>query len=198
LCLQAIENHWFLHGKNSTKLVRHRSPRYCCHRQRDGIFRLASLNFLSDDVKHHLGFDASCPRLPLLLNSEASTSSDAAPNNLALIRFSYGLYWGILETQARMIAHKWSSDGHLMPQQDETRNNEKSKKIYTFMTELRTMMKEDPSAVAQNFFGDYPGLMEDCCRHLNLSTCSSDQKPELLALLGISTIDVTSRKQKRS
>lgn len=67
-----------------------------------------------------------------------------------------------------MIAHKWSLDDHHKPRRDKSRESEKSKKIYTFMTELRTMMKDDPSAVAQNFFGDYPGLMEECFRHLNL------------------------------
>jgi hypothetical protein len=133
-----------------------------------GFSASPAVGFLPANVKQQLGFDASCPRLPLLLNTEASSSSDAAPSNLALIGFSYGSYWGILETQARMIAHKWSLEGHHKPQQDESPEKEKSQKIYTFMTELRTMMKKDPSAVAQNFFGDYPGLMEECFRHLNL------------------------------
>lgn len=107
-------------------------------------------------MKQRLGFDASSPRLPLLLNREASTSSDEAPTNLALIGFSYGSYLGILEAQARIIARKWSLDDHTSSP-DNSQLDEKSKKLLTFMQELRSKMKDDLLAVAQNFLGDYTG-----------------------------------------
>jgi hypothetical protein len=41
-------------------------------------------------------------------------------------------------------------------------------KVLTFMQELRSKMKDAPFSVAQNFFGDYPGLLEECSRELDL------------------------------
>jgi hypothetical protein len=131
-----------------------------------------TLDFMPEALKDAVGYDASCPRLPLLLNRNFSTSSDAAPENLALMGFNYGSYWGVLETEARAIARKWAPDmaGQSPTSSTPTPGSDEnpSSKLYTFMKEIRSILKENPSSVPQNFFGDYAGLMEQTSRELNL------------------------------
>jgi hypothetical protein len=131
-----------------------------------------TLDFMPEALKNAVNYDASCPRLPLLLNRNFSTSSDAAPENLALMGFNYGSYWGVLETEARAIARKWVPE---MAGQSSTSSNSTpgtddnlSSKLYTFMKEIRSTLRENPSSVPQNFFGDYTGLMEQTSRELDL------------------------------
>ncbi|PQE14121.1 hypothetical protein CJF31_00006636 [Rutstroemia sp. NJR-2017a BVV2] len=131
-----------------------------------------TLDFMPEALKNAVGYDVSCPRLPLLLNRNFSTSSDAAPENLALMGFNYGSYWGVLETEARAIARKWASEiaGQSPTSSDPTPGTDEklSSKLYTFMKEIRSILREDPSSVPQNFFGDYAGLMEQTSRELDL------------------------------
>ncbi|KAM3074217.1 hypothetical protein ACMFMF_006238 [Clarireedia jacksonii] len=137
-----------------------------------------TLDFLPEALKNAASYDVSCPRLPLLLNRNFSTSSDTTPENLAFMGFNYGSYWGVLENEARAIAQKWASDMNesensltsntsIIPEAD-NENEKSSSKLYTFMQELRSLLRESPSSVPQNFFGDYPGLMEQASRELHL------------------------------
>ncbi|PQE29041.1 hypothetical protein CJF30_00004091 [Rutstroemia sp. NJR-2017a BBW] len=131
-----------------------------------------TLDFMPEAPKNAVGYDASCPRLPLLLNRNCSTSSDAAPESLALMGFNYGSFWGVLEMEARAIARKWTSEiaGKSPTTSDPTpgRDEIHSSKLYIFMNEIRSLLREDPSSVPQNFFGDYAGLMEQTARELDL------------------------------
>ncbi|PQE31381.1 hypothetical protein CJF32_00001961 [Rutstroemia sp. NJR-2017a WRK4] len=130
-----------------------------------------TLDFMPEALKNTVGYDASCPRLPLLLNRNFSTSSDAAPENLALMGFNYGSFWGVLENEARSIARKYTSEiAGQSPSSDLTAMTDvkSSSKLYTFMKEIRSLLREDPSSVPQNFFGDYAGLMEQTARELDL------------------------------
>ncbi|TEY43144.1 hypothetical protein BOTCAL_0378g00100 [Botryotinia calthae] len=136
-----------------------------------GFSTSPALDFLPDEIKESLGFDASYPRLPLLLSRDCMSSSRDSPSSLALMGFFDGSYWGVLESQARLIARKWSeqNSGLSSPSHDHNKTEEDSSpKLRAFMEELRIMMDKDPSSVPQNFFSDYPGLMEEASRKLGL------------------------------
>ncbi|KAF7960167.1 hypothetical protein EAE96_001765 [Botrytis aclada] len=72
-----------------------------------GFSASPALNFLPNEIKESLGYNASYPRLPLLLSEDCMSSSRDSPSSLALMGFFDGSYWGILESQARVIARKW-------------------------------------------------------------------------------------------
>ncbi|TGO63674.1 hypothetical protein BCON_0011g00130 [Botryotinia convoluta] len=136
-----------------------------------GFSTSPALNFLPDDIKESLGYDTSYPRLPLLLSEDCMSSSRDSPSSLALMGFFDGSYWGVLESQARVIARKWveQASGLSSPTHDrEDIDEDSSSKLRAFMEELRIMMDKDPSSVPQNFFSDYPGLMEETSRKLGL------------------------------
>ena len=129
-----------------------------------GFSSSPSLDFMPKKVLDTLDYDASYPRLPLLLHRDALTSSDTGPNNLAVMGSFDGSYWGVLETQARVIANKWAHGD----QPKYSLPNENSTKLYSHMKEIRSIMKDDPSKIPQNFFGDYLGLLEETSRDLEL------------------------------
>ncbi|TGO14305.1 hypothetical protein BTUL_0055g00550 [Botrytis tulipae] len=136
-----------------------------------GFSTSPALNFLPEDIKESLGYNASYPRLPLLLSEDCMSSSRDSPSTLALMGFFDGSYWGILESQARVIAKKWGAqtEGFSSPTHNHDGTHEdNSSKLRAFMEELRNMMEKDPSSVPQNFFSDYPGLMEETSPKLGL------------------------------
>ncbi|TGO38016.1 hypothetical protein BHYA_0084g00480 [Botrytis hyacinthi] len=136
-----------------------------------GFSTSPALKFLPDEIKESLGYNASYPRLPLLLSEDCMSSSRDSPSNLALMGFFDGSYWGILESQARVIASKWGAQSKELssPIHDgEEIDEDNSSKLRAFMEELRNMMEKNPSSVPQNFFSDYPGLMEETSRKLGL------------------------------
>ncbi|KAF7880374.1 uncharacterized protein EAF02_007220 [Botrytis sinoallii] len=136
-----------------------------------GFSTSPALNFLPDEIKESLGYNASYPRLPLLLSEDCMSSSRDSPSNLALMGFFDGSYWGILESQARVIAKKWGAQGKELSsatQDHDGTDEDGSSRLRVFMEELRIMMEKDPSSVPQNFFSDYPGLMEETSRKLGL------------------------------
>lgn len=140
-----------------------------------GFSASSSLDFLPQNIKDALGYDPSYPRLPLLINRYSLTSSETSPDNLALMGFFDGSYWGFLESQARAIARKWTVKETLL---DNLQSRDGSAHLYSFMKEIRSKMTNDPSAVAQNFFGDYPGFMEETSRALGLQRIDLDWKPK--------------------
>jgi hypothetical protein len=132
-----------------------------------GFSSSPALEFMPKSILDTLGYDASCPRLPLLLHRDALTSSNNSPNNLALMGSFDGSYWGVLETQARVIAKKWAHDEN-QSAPEYSQANKKSAELYSHMKEIRSIMHNDSSKIPQNFFGDYPGLMEETSRSLGL------------------------------
>ncbi|TGO57339.1 hypothetical protein BOTNAR_0203g00150 [Botryotinia narcissicola] len=136
-----------------------------------GFSTSPALNFLPEEIKESLGYNASYPRLPLLLSEDRMSSSRDSPITLVLMGFFDGSYWGILESQARVIAKKWGAqtEGLFCPTHNHDRKaGDSSSKLLAFMEELRNMMEKDPLSVPQNFFSDYPGLMEETSRKLGL------------------------------
>ncbi|KAF7870006.1 hypothetical protein EAF04_004790 [Stromatinia cepivora] len=126
--------------------------------------------FLPQITKDSLGYNPSCPRLPLLLSRGCLTASTESPDNLALMGFFDGNYWGILESQARIIAKKWTSDSNssVIISFRNKESEDKSIKLHSFVKEIREMIKADPTSIPQNLLGDYPGLMEENYRKLSL------------------------------
>lgn len=129
-----------------------------------GYTASTALDFLPDEVKTHLGFHATYPRLPLLLDCDFLTRTALIPD-LAFIGFSDGPYWGIMEMQARVTAKRWALNIELG---SEVRRNQDSADIISCMHDFRRAMVIDRPAVPQNLFGDYVGLMEQASRELEL------------------------------
>jgi hypothetical protein len=126
-----------------------------------------ALNFIPKIILDTLDYDPSYPRLPLLLSRDCLTTSNTAPQNLAVMGSFDGFYWGMLESQARVIAKKWALDGQL-PMSGDYQADEESIKLRSYMKELRSIMDTDPSKIPQNFFGDYIGVLEGTSRELGL------------------------------
>ncbi|KAF7922381.1 uncharacterized protein EAE97_011123 [Botrytis byssoidea] len=136
-----------------------------------GFSTSPALNFLPEEIKESLGYNASYPRLPLLLSEDCMSSSRDSPSTLALMGFFDGSYWGILESQARVIAKKWGgqTEGFSSPIHNHDGTAEdSSSKLRVFMEESRNMMEKDPLSVPQNFFSHYSGLIEEISRKLGL------------------------------
>lgn len=129
-----------------------------------GFSSSPALDFMPKSILDTLDYETSYPRLPLLLHRDALTSSNNSPNNLAVMGSFDGSYWGVLETQARVIANKWAQN----ERSKSTQPDGKWTKLYTHQKELRQIMNDDPDKIPQNFFGDYPGLMEETSRDIAL------------------------------
>ncbi|KAF1914840.1 hypothetical protein BDU57DRAFT_305818 [Ampelomyces quisqualis] len=116
-----------------------------------------NLQFFNDEVKQLLGYDASCPRVPLLL----TRGSIFAPNisNLGFVGFYEGPYWNVMEMQARLIAETWTQGEHNSP--------DLQAKIFRSedAEEMRRALKTNPLQVPQFWMGDYVGLVEELSRH---------------------------------
>ena len=114
-----------------------------------GYTPVTALDFLADDVRKSLSFDAHSTRLPVLLEN-CQTSSSAVPE-LAFIGFYEGPYWPFMEMQARLIAERWLHDAQkiALPFEEPSR-----------MIDLRQAMQSSAPDVPQYWFGDYLGYME--------------------------------------
>ncbi|KYG40561.1 hypothetical protein M433DRAFT_160239 [Acidomyces richmondensis BFW] len=122
-----------------------------------GYTPLPALEFLADDIKKDLQYDASSMRLPVVLE-QWQTMHPAVPE-LSFLGFYEGPYWPIIEMQARVTARRWL-DGSIAA----TKAFEKRAEL----TGLRQAMQDKSKDVPQYWFGDYLGYMEDMARHLGL------------------------------
>lgn len=124
-----------------------------------------ALEFLADDVKKHLQYDARSMRLPIILE-QWQTMHPAVPE-LSFLGFYEGPYWPIIEMQARVTAERW-----LHGSVAATKAFEEGAKLL----DLRSAMREKSNDVPQYWFGDYLGYMEDMARHLGLKKNDGDFK----------------------
>ncbi|MCJ1419278.1 hypothetical protein MMC32_005632 [Xylographa parallela] len=129
-----------------------------------GFETTKTLDFLSPQVKEQLGFAPQFPRLPLRLDAELLTTTPSLPD-LALIGFSDGPYWGMLEMQARNAARRFTSDLCRASPMDG---------IADAVHAFRHLMETDKSSVPQNLFGDYVGFMEHAAEELRLERVDLD------------------------
>ncbi|MCJ1399671.1 hypothetical protein MMC11_002873 [Xylographa trunciseda] len=131
-----------------------------------GFETIENLDFLGHQVKEELCFMPQFPRLPLQLDAELLTTTPSLPD-LALIGFSDGPYWGMLEMQARNAASRFASDPcRAFPM------NGIADAVQTF----RHAMADDKSIIPQNLFGDYVGFMEHAAEELRLERVDLDWK----------------------
>ena len=129
-----------------------------------GFETIKNLDFLSHQVKARLGFASEFPHLPLQLDAELLTTTSSLPD-LALIGFSDGPYWGMIEMQARNAAHRFASDTcHASPMDG----------IADAVQTFRRAMAKDKSSVPQNLLGDYVGFMEHAAEELGLERVDLD------------------------
>lgn len=122
-----------------------------------GYTPASAIDFLGEDVKQALHYDAGSLRLPLLLQ-EWQTAVKVIPE-LSLLGFYEGPYWGMIEMQARLTAERWLADSppYVRPYEGTEE-----------LLELRKDMQAKGLDVPQYWFGDYAGYMEEVAAHLGL------------------------------
>lgn len=123
-----------------------------------GYSPASALDFLSDEIKDALQYDASSFRLPIILEGW-QTSSKAFPD-LALLGFYEGPYWGMIEMQARLTTQRWASCGPI-PERPYEEN--------TKMMALRDAMRDRRLSVPQYWFNDYLGYLDEIATYLHLN-----------------------------
>jgi hypothetical protein len=117
-----------------------------------------NLDFLDENVKQQLGYDPSCPRIPLLL-SRGSVLAPEIPT-LAFVGFYEGPYWSVMEMQARYIVDTWSNEDRT-PAFD---RRDTSIHKHDEALEMRHAMKTKSIQVPQFWMADYVGLVEEFAR----------------------------------
>lgn len=134
-----------------------------------GFSASKTLSIFSANVLEALEYDSSSQRLPLILTN-FQTSSPAVPS-LAFMGFYEGTYWGMLEMQARMIAHSWS-DSLNNPSPHGSKRIRLTKfsdwETLDKMRELRTAIRSRALDVPQYWIGDFAGYMEGIAQDLGL------------------------------
>ncbi|EME48855.1 hypothetical protein DOTSEDRAFT_67798 [Dothistroma septosporum NZE10] len=122
-----------------------------------GYTSASAIDFLGEDVKQALHYNADSLRLPLLLQ-EWQTAVGAIPE-LSLLGFYEGPFWGMIEMQARLTAERWLAESSPSVRPYEETD---------VLLELRKEMQVKGLDVPQYWFGDYAGYMEEVAAHLGL------------------------------
>jgi hypothetical protein len=131
----------------------------------NGFTASSAMDFLSDEIKTEIGFDAKYPRLPVVLDANCLTGSSKIPE-LSFVGFTDGPYWGGMETQARMIARKWAPSTCPIhyPGDDQTQCD----LMQDVFQAYRHALISEKARVPQNLFADYVGFMEEASRTFKL------------------------------
>ncbi|KAK5175386.1 uncharacterized protein LTR77_000525 [Saxophila tyrrhenica] len=117
----------------------------------------SALEILDDATKEAIKYDAMSLRLPMILEQWQTTTRDL--RNISFLGFYEGPYWGMMEMQAKLTAHRWL-DGRL----SERRWYEAKDKLLA----LRQSMHDKAADVPQFWFSDYLGYLEDIANELGL------------------------------
>ena len=123
-----------------------------------------ALEILSESVRERIGYDAHNLRLPVLACDDVISSHPSVPH-LGLIGFYEGPYWGVMEMQARLLAHKWITGDD---KKDPDKRSEDSINREQSLRDLRTAMRNDKQRVPQYIFSDYLAILEHSSRDLGL------------------------------
>jgi hypothetical protein len=136
-----------------------------------GFDSCCSINFLSDQVLHELGYEKSNTRLPLVLDASYMAQRSSVPD-IAVLGFT-GVNWGVMEMQSRAIAAEWSS-----PQPSASVDGKSSTEVAEHIGILRNAINQGrKSEIPQVLFGDYLGLMEQAARELGVERVDSEFGP---------------------
>lgn len=127
-----------------------------------GFHSGGSLNFLANDIKDQLEFDAANTRLPAILNASYMSQNSIVPN-IALLGF-VPVNWGVIEMQMRAVAKRWTGQPFDEDPQQVTA-------LGTHMRYIQAAIRDESKKeeVPQFLFGDYLGLMEQAARELHLN-----------------------------
>ena len=132
-----------------------------------GFSASKTLSIFAQDVLDALEYDQSSQRLPVML-SDFQTSNPSVPS-LAFMGFYEGTYWGMLEMQARLIAHRWS-DSKTADFSHDSKPLNKADDFESLanMRALRAAIKARALDVPQYWLGDFAGYMEGIAQELAL------------------------------
>ncbi|OKL60201.1 hypothetical protein UA08_04601 [Talaromyces atroroseus] len=124
-----------------------------------GFTPFGSLSFLPEDVLSVLEFSKSDTVFPIVLDEKGTWNPDIA--DLGFVGFYRGPYWGVMEMQARALAHRW----------DRADIDTGSTADTSKLRSLRTS-PSPPQLRAQFPMGDYVGLIETYARELDIPRLS--------------------------
>lgn len=120
------------------------------------------LEFLADDVKKQLEFDAANARLPAVLNASYMSQNSSVPD-IALLGF-VPVNWGVIEMQMRAVTNRWTGVSF---DEDSELVTALGIHMRSFQRAIRDETRREE--VPQFLFGDYLGLMEQAAREMHMS-----------------------------
>ncbi|GFF47029.1 flavin-containing monooxygenase FMO GS-OX-like 8 [Aspergillus udagawae] len=129
-----------------------------------GFTPFPSLAFLPEDVLSALEYSPEDSFFPLILDGKGTTNANIP--DLGFVGFYRGPYWGVMEMQARSLAHTWARADtehgiQFSAQELESKARERQS--------VRAYRNADPDLHRGQFpMGDYTGLMESFARDLGI------------------------------
>ncbi|KAF7170364.1 hypothetical protein CNMCM5623_002787 [Aspergillus felis] len=129
-----------------------------------GFTPFPSLAFLPEDVLYALEYSPDDSFFPLILDGKGSTNANIP--DLGFVGFYRGPYWGVMEMQARNLAHTWARADtehgiQFSAKEQESKAQERQS--------VRDYRNADPDLHRGQFpMGDYTGLMESFARDLGI------------------------------
>lgn len=121
-----------------------------------GFDATPSLSFLPPSVLEKLGYNPSCPPLPLHLAVHSTIHPSVL--DLGFVGFYRGPFWGVMEMQARFLGRSWSGEEELL-ERALSATPELGMQLEV-IEKLRDVYKKDPKRLAQFPMGDYVFVME--------------------------------------
>ncbi|KAJ4289565.1 hypothetical protein N0V90_010894 [Kalmusia sp. IMI 367209] len=127
-----------------------------------GFNSSGGLDFLADEIKVQLEFDAENTRLPVVLDASYMAQHSKAPD-IALLGF-VPVNWGIMEMQCRAVASRWTG----RPFDEDPKD---VAALGAYIRNMRHAIKDVKrrAEVPQFLFGDYLGLIEQAARELKMT-----------------------------
>ena len=133
-----------------------------------GFDAAPSLAFLPQGILDAISYDPSQTDLPAVLAFHG-THHPSFPT-LGFVGFYRSPYWGVMEMQARFVTRMWA---------EETRSDALAEALQRDDSMKRTLaLRSDPRA-SQFPFGDYPFLMQEFARALQMEISAPRQTPLL-------------------
>jgi hypothetical protein len=127
-----------------------------------------SLAFLPPEVLETISYAPTHPNLPSALAFHG-TYHPSLPT-LGFVGFYRSPYWGVMEMQARFVAHLWTTPTHSPALEDALRNDDSIK---------RTLALRSDPRVAQFPMGDYLFLMQEFANALGITVSPLRETPPL-------------------
>lgn len=133
-----------------------------------GFDAAPSLAFLPQDVLDAISYDPSQTDLPAVLAFHG-THHPSFPT-LGFVGFYRSPYWGVMEMQARFVARMWA---------EESRSEALAEVLQRDDSMQRTLALRSDARVSQFPFGDYPFLMQEFAKALQMEISAPRRTPPL-------------------